>query len=468
MTNPASAVGTIINSLCANRREALPSHSDSCHQLIEGHPGKDALFAFFSGITSNKFFLGSAIKNKLHSPNNLIEGRSNDERRNPLSTNFVGNPENFPEAAGPARQANAQLLNKTNSLLQPCLIGGRYRNYDEGHPSLHLWQATRIGLATLQNRIWNTFSNCSLDNEPSAQVTRVLPLALNEGSSVQWIGHASVLIQVGAHNILTDPIFGDLGKFKLGPINFALYGRRSQVGIDPEALPPIDFVLISHTHRDHLDKPSLRLLRKDKKHQNMKILAPAGSAYLFENMGFEKERICTYATWWESRKFSEPNKSKLTITFVPAKHWSGRGLIDVNKQLWGGWMIEDNDKKTTTYFVGDTGMDQKMFEQIHQQFSNINTLLMPIGPCEPRSLMAHSHISPSEAVAATDILQPRHMVPIHHSTYGLGPDPKLAPLKGLKQAWDASFRQNNQTALHVLQPSERFDLEFGVTPISIT
>ena len=87
MTNSASAVGTIINSFCYNLR--VQGHSDSCHKLIEGRSGRDALFAFLSGITSNKFFSGSAIKNKVHSHNNLIEGRPNNERRNSPSVKFV-------------------------------------------------------------------------------------------------------------------------------------------------------------------------------------------------------------------------------------------------------------------------------------------------------------------------------------------------------------------------------------------
>jgi len=196
-------------------------------------------------------------------------------------------------------------------------------------------------------------------------------------------------------------------------------------------------------------------------------MGPAGSSSVFKGMGFENVYACN---WWDKFEVKSPGKDPLTITFVPAKHWSGLKGIDANKHLWGGFVVSNEAKGTTTYFAGDTAMNASMFTQIKSTVPDIDLALMPIGPCAPRHLMKESHMDPSEAVAATDILQPKNMVPMHFGTFRLGPDSATAPRDSLNAEWNHKDRDrpvddggHPVTSLHILKPSGRFDLNNGVT-----
>jgi len=229
-----------------------------------------------------------------------------------------------------------------------------------------------------------------------------------------WIGHATFLMHIGTCTIITDPIFGHATW---------LFKRITPPGIDTQQLPPINYVLISHNHRDHMDEQTIKTLVR----QNPKItfLVPLGVKKWFLQRSITK--VHEYS-WWES--ISIPGAK---CTFLPAYHWSGRNVIDRNETLWGSWMIESTD--LTIYFAGDTAY-WKHFACIGKHFPTIDIALLPIAPCKPFSFMQKSHLNASAAVQAFLDLGAKHFIAMHWGTFRFGTDDIETPLFYLKRAWN--------------------------------
>lgn len=237
-----------------------------------------------------------------------------------------------------------------------------------------------------------------------------------------WIGHATFLIQINGFNIVTDPVFGNLS---------ILYKRVMQPGISLEQLPPIDFVILSHNHRDHCDKTSLKQLAQ--RHDPI-FLVPQGMKSTFKKWGLVN---VLEHDWWEQYSFYKTTNPEQTIsfTFVPAHHWSQHELTDAHKSLWGGWIIQE-PSKNTLYFAGDTAYNKQYFEAIAHNFPSIDVAFMPIGPCEPRDLTKHSHVNALEAVRGFLDVGAQQFVPMHWGTFRLGCDSFIDPIKQLYKAWN--------------------------------
>jgi L-ascorbate metabolism protein UlaG (beta-lactamase superfamily) len=317
--------------------------------------------------------------------------------------------------------------------IQPIIKNGRFFNEHTESATKHTVDAAKIFWAT------KTSFNKYYTDDVANWVKQDKPLSESVQLSVQWIGHASCLIQVNGFNILTDPVFYDL--------NSIIYPRKTPVGIKPEDLPQIDFVVISHNHRDHLDEQSMNIL---KAHQPI-LLVPKGTKSWFTSRGFKQ---VIEHTWWQECIFSRDQKD-VKFTFVPAVHWSGRNLIDAHSSLWGGWIIKANN--TTTYFAGDTGFNEKNFKAVAKYAQVIDYCLLPIGPCEPRSVMCHSHMSPEESVMAFTLLNAKVFVPMHWGTFGLGPDSFDTPIKLLDKAWENAKPFLQDKRLHKIKFGQRFN-----------
>lgn len=247
----------------------------------------------------------------------------------------------------------------------------------------------------------------------------VSPMQRSEKLRITWIGHASFLIQIDGLNILTDPIFYNAS---------FLYPRILPPGIALNDLPEIDFIIISHNHRDHMDARSLNFF----KNKNTKILVPLGNRSWFLKRNFNQNNIKEY-NWWQQEGFSFYNNIKnIKFTFLPAYHWSQRGVFDYNKTLWGSWMISINN--TNIYFAGDTGYAGH-FKSIAEEFSTIDYALMPIGPCEPRSNLCQSHLGAEESVQAFLELKASRFIPMHWGTFYFGLDSFLSPITRLNKFW---------------------------------
>ncbi len=247
-----------------------------------------------------------------------------------------------------------------------------------------------------------------------------------------WLGHSTFLIQIGEKNILTDPIFGNLSY---------IFSRLIPHNITIKDLPPIDYIILSHNHRDHMDESTLLKLRQH--NPNVKVLVPMGDKAWFDEQGFID---CSEHVWWDELLFDT-----LKFTFLPAKHWSQRGLFDKNKSLWGSWMIEHDGFKF--YFAGDTGWGMH-FSLIGKIFKSIDVALMPIGPGEPREWMKHSHINAEEAGKAFLQLKARWFVPMHWGTFHLGLDRFKEPVVRLKNWWQLHKKQCSNKALKVAKVGE--------------
>lgn len=244
------------------------------------------------------------------------------------------------------------------------------------------------------------------------------PLKSSVEPIITWIGHASFLIQVAGINILTDPIFGDASVF---------FPRIFAPGITLAQMPPINFVILSHNHRDHCDMSSLYALKKA--YPQMVILVPQGDKHWLEKKGLAP---VMEHDWWQSFEH-QTGQGLCTFTFLPAHHWSAQGIFDRNKSLWGSWMVSCQEQHI--YFAGDSAYSHH-YHQIADHFPLIDTALMPIAPGEPHPWMRKSHMDAEQAVQAFMDLKAHQFIPMHWGTFQFGLDTFQGPIDRLKLAWN--------------------------------
>ncbi|WP_329041802.1 MBL fold metallo-hydrolase [Streptomyces sp. NBC_00178] len=241
---------------------------------------------------------------------------------------------------------------------------------------------------------------------------RPLPAAGPDTVAVTWAGHASWIVRIGGLTVLTDPVWS---RRILGTP-----ARITPVGVRWEELPPVDAVLISHNHYDHLDAPTLRRLPRD-----TPLLVPAGLGRWCRRRRFTS---VTELDWWESVELGG-----VTFDFVPSHHWSKRTLLDTCRSLWGGWVLGDTAGRRL-YFAGDTGYGH-WFKEIGRRYPGLDLAMLPIGAYEPRWWLSDVHTDPEEAVQAYEDLGARAMAPMHWATFLLSAEPVLEPLTRLRTAW---------------------------------
>ena len=221
---------------------------------------------------------------------------------------------------------------------------------------------------------------------------------------VTLVNHSTLLIQQGASNILTDPIWSE----RSSPLSWIGPKRRRKPGVRMDDLPDIDTVLLSHSHYDHLDLPTLRELAA--RGRSTFVVAARGARLLRS----EKITPVQELDWGESLITLGIN-----IHCVPALHFSARGIFDRNKTLWCGYAIEFPER--LVYFAGDTAFGSH-FAQIREKFGSPQLALLPIGAYEPRWFMSPVHMAPEEAVRAHEILGAKTSIAIHHGTFQLADD----------------------------------------------
>lgn len=239
--------------------------------------------------------------------------------------------------------------------------------------------------------------------------------------SITYINHATHLIQWDNINILTDPIWSE----RASPFKWIGPKRVHPPGVKFEDLPPIDYILVSHNHYDHLDLPTLKkLVHRD----NPKILTGLGNASWFKKEGIiEVEEL----DWWEGKNF--PNG--LEFIFTQTQHFSARSLFDRNKTLWGGFLIQL--KNHSIYFAGDTAYFS-VFKEINQRYGPPLLAILPIGAYEPRWFMEPVHMSAKEAVQAHLDLEAKYSLASHFGTFQLTDEGMEEPPRALKETLERS------------------------------
>jgi len=246
-----------------------------------------------------------------------------------------------------------------------------------------------------------------------------IPVARSIEPRITWIGHATFLIQIGGFNILTDPVFGAITP---------LFPRNIAPGLSVDQLPPIDALLISHNHWDHLHGPSLLKLRPKFERWRTEILVPMGDHHWFARWGFSDVQSFE---WGQSYEL-ETAHAKINCTFLPAEHWSRHGVFDRNKSLWGSWMISYGQENI--YFAGDSAYGPH-FKEIANHFPAITTALMPIAPCEPHRWLELTHMNAEQAVQATLDVGAHTMIPMHWGTFNFGYDYPTSAVERVQRAW---------------------------------
>jgi len=277
-------------------------------------------------------------------------------------------------------------------------LHGTFRNLDPDFWSASNWTRIRfylLGAATML-KADHAFAPLASAAPDVAALRRN-----RQASTVTWIGHSTVLVQLDGVNILTDPAWS----VRVGPWSGSVGVRRfTPPGIAFDDLPPIDLVLISHDHYDHLDEPTVRRLARA---FNPRFVVPLGIKAWLVDRGITN---VSELDWSESITVRG-----LKIVCAPAQHGSGRALLDHGQRLWASWVVVGSKR---LYFGGDSGYASH-FAVIGDAFGPFDLAALPIGSYTPRELARPVHMSPEEALRASLDLRSSKLIGIHWGTYEL-------------------------------------------------
>jgi L-ascorbate metabolism protein UlaG (beta-lactamase superfamily) len=256
----------------------------------------------------------------------------------------------------------------------------------------------------------------------------------NKNDVIVWLGHATFFIRINGISLITDPVFGNPSTF---------LKRKIPMPFNPEIIKGLNYVLLSHDHRDHLDEKSIQIVYKN--NPNAPILTGLKMDEWLNKM-LNKPQVQT-AGWYQQYK---TDNSQIKIYFMPARHWSKRGLTDTNKHLWGSFVIEANGKRI--FFSGDTGYGSHL-KEINEIFGKIDLCIIGIGAFKPEWFMGANHISPLDAVIAVNEMEANTLIPMHFGTFDLSDEPIGLP----QQILEAESKNGNLNAnLNVLTVGKAF------------
>ena len=259
---------------------------------------------------------------------------------------------------------------------------------------------------------------------------------------IAYVGHASLLIQAAGLNILIDPVWSA----RVSPFSFAGPKRVNDPGIAFDALPPIDVVLVSHNHYDHLDVATVAALTTP---HRPRVITPLGNDTI---MRAHDTSIAAEVHDWYERVVLGPG---IAVTFVPSRHWSARGTLDRNKALWAAFVIETPAGRI--FHVADSGYgDGFHFRNARERFGPFRLAVLPIGAYEPRWFMRDQHMNPEEAVMAFRDCGAELALGHHYGTFQLTDEAIDAPVEALKVARTAAGV--SAETFRVLKPGEAWEL----------
>jgi len=282
--------------------------------------------------------------------------------------------------------------------------GKRFHNpirQERGFGDFLQWMRTR------ERGSWRDFDNLPESPAPPRRVADM---------RVTFVNHATLLVQTGSLNILTDPVWSE----RVSPVSWAGPRRHRPPGIRFADLPQIDFVLLSHNHYDHLDLPTLRRLEQ---RDRPAFFCGLRVGELLRRNGL---RDVTELDWWDT---VSPRR-QTSVTAVPVQHFSGRGFFDRNRTLWTGFVLTGG--AGNLFFAGDTGYGPH-FGQIRERVGHIRLALLPIGAYKPAWFMGPVHISPQEALRAHGDLAAETSVGMHYGTFELADDGQDEPRQEIER-----------------------------------
>lgn len=256
-------------------------------------------------------------------------------------------------------------------------------------------------------------------------------------SYLTWLGHASFLGSLGGHRFLIDPVFS--------PHAGWLYRRYLPPPMLFDHMPEVEVVMVTHNHYDHLDAAVFRSLSDE-----VAVVVPDGMGRWMRRHG--RERV-TELEWWQQVEFGN-----LTITLVPACHWSRRGIFDTNHALWGGYVVEGGG--CSVYHSGDSAWFEG-FGEIGRRFPALDAAMLPIGGYQPGWFMEHYHLNPEQAGRAFRDLGARRLLPMHWGTFQLTDEPLCEPIDRIR-AWWQHNEPNDPRELQVLDVGGSLMLEGSI------
>lgn len=303
---------------------------------------------------------------------------------------------------------NGNLLNDKQQYIN--LDGPSERGFGE----LFKWQFEKNQLKPLKKK-----------QQPNVDVVQSKLITQNRENGFVWLGHASYLFTLAGKHFLTDPVLYNVGPLK----------RFTPLPCDVAALKQIDYILLSHNHRDHADKKSIQHLCA--LNPSAIILTGLNIAPLLRSWKINNPII--EAGWYQQYQL----ETDVQVTYLPAKHWNRRGLTDMNNMLWGSFMLQSPTQ--TIYFGADSGLGMH-FEEIGQLFPSIDYAMLGIGAYKPEWFMHTAHTSPADALIALQQLNAKQLVPMHFATFDLSDEPLFYPKQELLQLQE---QQNIDAVLHL-------------------
>jgi L-ascorbate metabolism protein UlaG (beta-lactamase superfamily) len=281
----------------------------------------------------------------------------------------------------------------------PRWAGERFRNL---HPVMPGLRDPSVPMPTLGEFLCGGERRVPVRPLPSIDPLEIWRKNSASGLRATWLGHSTVLIEIDGIRVLTDPVWGR----RASPSSLAGPKRFQPVPVALREMPPVDLVIVSHDHYDHLDYPTIHEMAKG----DVPFVTSLGVGAHLEYWGVRPERIVEL-DWWESHEV--PNTG-LTVTAAPSQHFSGRGLNNRNSTLWSSLVVRS--PRHTVFFSGDTGLTTE-YQSIRERLGPFDLVMLEVGGLHPS--WGDMHLGPQNALEALALLGGGAFLPVHWGTFSL-------------------------------------------------